>query len=241
MPNLAPSRSLSEVVADRVLDEIVSGRLGPAETLPPEAELASSHGVSRLTVREAVKSLGHVGVVEVRRGHGTFVCGSERWSPLEPRLLEARVRHEGPRQSVRLLLEARRAVERAAAELAAQRRTSADLAAMQKTLDQMEAASDEAAFACADLDFHNALFRAAGNPYLVALLQPLAQLLHEHRVLTSSAAPARRHAIAAHRVILAAVRAHDVDGAGREMVAHIDETSTDVLRHGLATNDQGRV
>jgi GntR family transcriptional regulator, transcriptional repressor for pyruvate dehydrogenase complex len=237
---LAPSRSLAEVVADHVLDDIVSGRLSPAETLPPEAELASSHGVSRLTVREAVKRLVHIGVVEVRRGHGTFVCDVDRWSPLEPQLLEARVRHEGPRRSVRLLLEARRAVERAAAELAARRCTPTDVAAMDRALDLMAAASEETTFARADLDFHDALFEAAGNPYLGALLQPLQHLLQEHRLLTSSAAPARRHAIAAHRAILAAVKVRDVESAGREMISHIDQTSTDVLRYGLGTGEPGR-
>ncbi len=235
MASLAPSRSLAEVVAENVLDEIVSGRLLPAQALPPEAELASSYGVSRLTVREAVKRLVHFGVIEVRRGHGTYVCDMDRWSPLEPQLLEARVRHEGPRPSVRLLLEARRTVERGAAELAAQRRNQGDLAAIREAFDQMEGASDEAAFARADLCFHDALFEAAGNPYLSALLQPLQNLLQEHRVLTSSAAPARRHAIAAHQAILTAVEARDIEGAGREMVAHIDQTSTDVLRYGLAT------
>ncbi len=239
VPTLASSRSLAEIVAESVLDEIVSGRLVPAETLLPEAELASSYGVSRLTVREAVKRLVHIGVVEVRRGHGTFVCEVDRWSPLEPQLLEARVRHEGPRQSVRLLLEARRAVERAAAELAARRRTQSDLAAMHGALERMGAASEEGVFARADLDFHGALFEAAGNPYLGVLLQPLQHLLHEHRVLTSSAAPARRHAVAAHRAIVDAVEGRDVEGAGRKMVAHIDQTSTDVLRYGLATEEEG--
>jgi GntR family transcriptional regulator, transcriptional repressor for pyruvate dehydrogenase complex len=238
---MAPSRSLAEIVAESVLDEIVSGRLLPAAALAPEAELASSYGVSRLTVREAVKRLVHVGVVEVRRGHGTYVCDMDRWSPLEPQLLEARVRHEGPRQSVRLLLEARRAVERAAAELAARRRNQSDLAAMRDAFDQMEAASEAGAFARADLCFHDALFEAAGNPYLGALLLPLQHLLHAHRVLTSSAAPARRHAVAAHQAILDAVEARDVEGAGREMVAHIDQTSTDVLRYGLATEVGGNV
>jgi DNA-binding FadR family transcriptional regulator len=197
--SLAPSRSLAEVVADRVLDEIVSGRLAPGETLPSEAKLASSYGVSRLTVRAAVKSLVHVGVVEVRRGQGTFVRDADRWSPLEARLLEARVRHKGPRDSVRLLLEARRAVERAAAELAARRRTAANLVAMHAALSRMETASEEVAFAAADLDFHDALFDAAGNPHLGALMQPVRHLLHQHRVLTSSAALARRRAIASRR------------------------------------------
>jgi DNA-binding FadR family transcriptional regulator len=123
--------------------------------------------------------------------------------------------------------------------LAAQRRNQGDLAAMRDALDRMGASPEEVAFADADLDFHGALFEAAGNPYLGALLLPLQHLLQEHRVLTSSAAPARRHAIAAHQAILAAVEARDVEGAGRKMVAHIDQTSIDVLRYGLAVQVEG--
>jgi len=233
----APARSLAEVVADAVLDQIVNGDFNPGDVLPREADLAWSHGVSRLTIREAIKGLAHLGVVEVRRGNGTFVCDANRWSPLEPKLLDARVRADGPRESVRLLLEARRAVERGAAELAARRRTASDLVAMRDALARMELASDKTPFAEADLAFHAALFVAARNPYLGALLQPVEELLSEHRVLTSSAAPARLHAIHAHRAVLAAVEARDVEGAGGAMVDHIDQTIADVMRYGLVDKE----
>jgi len=227
------------MVADRVLDQIIKGELLPGESLPPEAELASSHSVSRLTIREAIKALEHIGVIEVHRGNGTFVCDSSRWSPLEPRLLDARVRTKGARDSVRLLLETRRIIERGAAELAALRRTEDDLAAMRDAISRMEATREAASFAAADLDFHTALFAAGHNAYLGALLQPVRQLLIDHRVLTSSTVAGRHHGIAAHRSILAAVEARDVDGAGGEMAAHIDQTITDVMRSG-PSESQGR-
>jgi DNA-binding FadR family transcriptional regulator len=230
------SQSLPDAVADWLLDQIVNREIAPEQALPSEAELAVACGVSRLTVREAVKGLVHLGVVEVRRGNGTFVLDAEHWSALDPRLLAARVRAEGPRDGVRLLLEARRVVERGAAELAARRRLGRDLAAMSASLEQMERADQPESFAIADLAFHDAVLVAAQNPYLRSLMSPLEELLREHRVLTSSASLARNHAIAAHRAVLEAIRAKDVERAGEAMVDHLDQTITDVLRFGLAVN-----
>ena len=230
---LAPAGLLPDKVADLLLDRIVSGNFNSGDALPSEDNLASAFSVSRLTLREAVKSLIHAGVVEVRRGKGTCVCDVSQWSPLEPRLLRARVRLDGPRESVTLLLEARRAVERGATESAAARRKTSDLAALRRALSKMEKTTDKTKFAEADLEFHSALFVASKNPLLGALLQPVEELLHDHRVLTSSAALARRHAIAAHRTILEYVASRDVVAAGMAMVVHIDQTIADVIRFGL--------
>lgn len=224
---------LPDIVADLLLDHIVSGRYNSGDALPTEANLASEFNVSRLTVREAVKSLIHAGVIEVQRGKGTYVCAIAKWSPLDPRLLRARVRSDGPRESVKLLLEARRAVERGATESAAARRTANDLVALKRALAKMESTTEKTQFAEADLEFHSALFVASKNPLLGALLQPVEKLLHDHRVLTSSAALARRHAIDAHRTILDCVTNRDAVAAGLAMVVHIDQTMADVIRFGL--------
>jgi DNA-binding FadR family transcriptional regulator len=137
---------------------------------------------------------------------------------------------QGDSDAARQLLEARRLVEVGTAELAARRRKSQDLTAMQEALERMEAAVDEDVerFVQADLDFHRALMLAAGNRFVGALYAPIANLLAAGRRETSRVETARRHALAAHRRILAAVRARKPSLARRVMESHLKETARDL-------------
>jgi GntR family transcriptional regulator, transcriptional repressor for pyruvate dehydrogenase complex len=214
-------------VADRLLDEIVSGRYPPGSRLPTEPELCAAMGVSRATVREAMKSLQQRGVTSIEQGRGTFVTSMERWSPLDPVLLAARSATDqglGAAWAAKLI-EARRVVEVGVAALAAERRSPDDLAAMAACMDSMRAAEpDVAAFAQADLAFHRAVMRAADNEMIQALFDPLSQLIQEGRVQTSRPPERRALALEAHAAILEAIRAKDTAAAAGAMREHLTET-----------------
>lgn len=237
--------SLASGLADTIVNDILSGRYLTNAPLPSETDLASESGLSRLTVREAVKSLAAKGVVRVEQGRGTFVNPSDSWSVLDPVLLIARSNRDGDRLALpRMLIEARRVVEVAVAELAAERRTDEDLADMEHALRGMRSAAavaDVAAFVAADIAFHQQVLDAAGNTFLASLFDPLSRILQLTRHQTSAHAPVREHAIEHHQRILDAVRRGTPTTAGRMMRDHMKQTEQDmdtyVLDPGAAMLD----
>jgi DNA-binding FadR family transcriptional regulator len=228
-------KSLPETIAEGLLESILDGTHAPGTTLPSEATLAERFDVNRLTVREALKSLASTNVITVRHGKSSVVNPVERWSPLDTRLLQARGRAAGDSASIgRQLLEARRAVEVAIAELAASRRSEGHLRTLDAELGRMRAAHDSQdvdAFVEADLAFHNALFDAADNVFLVALFEPLAAVLRKIRQDTSSVPQIREHAIQWHATVLAGVAAGDPAAARAAMQGHLRQTEDDSLRY----------
>lgn len=234
-------------MAQQLLERITDGTWPPGSRLPTEAELCTEMGVSRVTLREAVKSLQQRGVVSVEQGRGSFVTAAGQWSPFDPLLLVARTAGtDGPDPTWgEKLLELRRMVEVGVAGLAAQRRTDEDLAAMQTHLDVMQearAAGDVRAFAEADLAFHDAVMAAAHNELIAALFDPISQLVHQGRLATSRTADRQAHALAAHRDIHRAVAGADAEAASTAMRRHLDNTFVFVaggMAAGTASTETG--
>jgi GntR family transcriptional regulator, transcriptional repressor for pyruvate dehydrogenase complex len=164
--------SITDDALVRLRDLILSGELKPGSQLPPEQELASQLGVSRGSMREAVRALTHTRLVEVRRGLGTFVTG------LEPALLLEGVRTAAQAardESIFEIFEVRRILEPAAAGLAASRITETQLAELRGHLDAMrQATGNPAEFMHHDEAFHNRIAHVVGNSWLEALLRGLA-------------------------------------------------------------------
>lgn len=229
---MASRPSLAEGLADEIVNDILAGRYQTNAPLPSETELAEQTGVSRLTVREAVKALAAKQVVRVEQGRGTFVNPSSSWSVLDPVLLIARSSYGSDRLALpRKLIEARRVVEVAVAELAAERRTADDLVDLAESLGQMRAAAtsgDVAAFVAADIAFHQRVLEAAGNSFITSLFDPLSKILQLTRHQTSAHAPVREHAIEHHQRILDAVRRGSAPRAGRAMREHMHQTEQDM-------------
>ncbi len=238
-------RALAEDLADEIVNDILSGTYPPHAPLPSETEMAERSGVSRLTVREAIKALAAKSVVRAEQGRGTFVNPSDRWSVLDPVLLIARSSQGEDRLALpRKLIEARRVVEVAVAELAAERRSAQDLGLMETSLAGMRAAAaveDTVAFVAADIAFHQQVLDAAGNTFLASLFDPLSRILQLTRHQTSAHAQVRAHAIEHHQRILDAVRRGTPTTAGRMMRDHMEQTEQDmdtyVLDPGAAMLD----
>ncbi len=234
--------ALADGLAEQLVEDVLSGRYATDACLPSETELAQQVGLSRLTVREAVKTLAAKGVVRVVHGRGTFVNAPSQWSALDPVLFLARSAFEADKFALpRKLLEARRVVEVAVTELAAQRRTAVDLANMAGALEQMRAtaaAADVAAFVVADIGFHQHIVNAADNSIIAALFDPIYQILHLTRRQTSSHASVRKNAIEHHARILAAIQRGTPTKAGRAMRDHLDQTERDLDTYVSVTGEE---
>lgn len=229
---------LPDQVVAQLLSAVADSTYPPGTRLPSEGLLAEWAGVSRLTLREAVKVLRDKRVLRVEQGRGTFVNPPVQWAPLDPALVASRSVLEGDlAQTAVEVTEARRVVEVGAAGLAAQRRTEANLADLRAAIDEMVEAhqrDDVRAFSAADLDFHDAVMTAAGNPFLAGLLEPVMALLREVRVSTSMDRDARVSGIRAHEEILAAIAAADEATARDRMNEHMTQTHRVIERAASA-------
>ncbi|WP_020579145.1 FadR/GntR family transcriptional regulator [Actinopolymorpha alba] len=225
----AVSRSgLADQLAERLLEEIVAGVYPPDSRLPPEPVLAERAGVSRLTLREAIKDLRQRGVLRVQQGRGTFVNPPTTWAPFDSTVLNARALLEPGYELAHELTELRRIVERGIAELAAVRRSNADLermAAAVETMKEAWAGQDLDAFSSADVDFHDALLRAAGNTFALTLFHSVDGALRSvrRRTVEENSELAER-AIEFHTKIMNAVRRRARRAAGALMDEHLQET-----------------
>lgn len=153
--------SLADVLAQRLREEISSGRLRPGERLPTELQLAGTYGVSRPIVREAVGRLKHDGLVLTRQGAGAFVAEPSAISSFRLDISDFSNKDE-MRNIVELLM----AVESRATAYAAVRRSDEDLAHIQAQLDAMQVAIDRGDPGVdEDVAFHRAIVEATGNPF----------------------------------------------------------------------------
>jgi GntR family transcriptional repressor for pyruvate dehydrogenase complex len=172
---LSPGRRRGAGVTDEAIDRIrqliVSGEWGPGTRLPRELDLAKQLGLSRNSLREAVRALSLARVLEVRQGDGTYVSSLDPGELLEPTLSATDLLRG---RTVLELFEVRRMLEPEAAAMAAQRADAALIAALRAELDRMIAAGDRPEeLVAADAAFHDVIARAPGNSVLRALLRSL--------------------------------------------------------------------
>lgn len=222
-------KPLAETVFEDLLQQVIDGVYPPSTALPAEAELARAADVSRLTVREALKTLQAQNIVHVRRGLGTFVNPPALWTNLEA-IVRAASNEAGSSDVALRLLEVRRMVETGAAELAARHATGEDLERMDAAVEALRAAHDAEdldAVVTADLDFHDAVLRASANPFVPVIVGPLGQLLYAMRRETSAFREVQEHAIKHHGFVLDAIRSGEPEAARRAMEAHINQTYDD--------------
>ncbi|WP_337059358.1 FadR/GntR family transcriptional regulator [Kineococcus sp. G2] len=227
--------SLVSQVAETILEQVVRGELPAGQLLPTEAELCEAHGVSRMTLREALKTLQAQNVVRAAPGVGSYVNPVERWTGLEA-VLRATSAGAGDDATSVQLVEVRRMIETGAAALAAARRDEADLERLEELLERMRTAhrhGDVDDFVHADIAFHDVLLRASRNPFVAVLLDPLSRVLREKREQTSAVPQIQANAVEQHALVLAAVRAGEPEGARRAMDAHLQQTAEDLRRYVL--------
>ena len=225
-------RPLADEAIDAILDQIVDGTFAPGEALPSEQDLANLLGVSRPTMREAVRALTDRGILNVVHGRGTYVTEQREWRDL-PTLINVVARTTSPRELGRQLTEVRRMIEVGACGLAAQHRTDEDLDALRTCLadyDRAAAREDIEEVVRLDLDFHECIIRATGNPFLAPVMHSLTDALQRSRRVTSAQVEVRERATRHHRDILRAIKVRDAEAAKNAMRAHMTQTRDDIVK-----------
>jgi DNA-binding FadR family transcriptional regulator len=165
--------ALAEEITDKLREMIHSGEWPLQQKIPAEPELMAGLGVSRGTLREAIKALAHSGMLEVRRGDGTYVRATSEISGAAQRMYKDHTQVH--------ILEVRVGLDTQAARLAARNATAEHVAAMRALMDVRRDAwnsEDYSAWAQADWDFHLLVAQASGNPLLHELYVSFGSVFH---------------------------------------------------------------
>lgn len=221
-----------------VREQLISGQLRSGDRLLPERELASQLGVSRPVIREVLRALAAIGVLEIRHGFGSVVRqpGFAELGDLFTMMLAQQA------EVIEDVMEARIAIERQAIRLACLRATPADIAALRQALQRIEeTVKDPEIGGDADFAFHAALIGAAHSPTLASLHAAIAVLLRrshfERRERITSLAGIEAYLIEHHRELLAAVVDRDADRADRLLMQHF-EIGSDFQRKAAAQGER---
>lgn len=212
--------SLAETAIASLRSAIENGEWQVGDRLPVEAELSESLGISRNTVREAVRVLVHVGMLETRQGDGTYVRSRHDAGEALRKVEQAQLRDQ---------LEVRQLLEAEAARLAAERRTDEEVLEMSKALDRRAAAGDDIPMRIRfDEQFHHALVRATHNSALVELYTYFSHAITRTIERTELDASLPEPSQEDHEILLAAIRRKD-SGRAKQLASSLLQPSIDEL------------
>lgn len=219
-------------VLEYLQQRIASGEFPVGSKLPAEPELMARLAVGRSTLREAMRVLAHMGLVDVRPGDGTYICSpSPEKETLGQRLQRARIFE---------IYEVRRGLEIECARLAAQRRDEDDLFALRQALQQRRAflaPGNEAAFIEADLAFHTGVARATKNTVLSDLYQAFIQVHRESWAQANEVPGLNRQGQDLHEQIAEAIVRRDSELA-QNLTRRMLDLSTDRIQRLLEEEQQ---
>ena len=211
--------AVTDAAIVKIKDMIISGELSPGDRLPPEKELSERLGLSRSSLREAVKALEVIRVLDVRRGDGTYVTSLEPQLLLEAMSFVVDLHDDA---SVLDIFAVRRILEPAATALAAGNMTPETAERLRSMVDAVDETTSVEDLVVHDLDFHRAIADATGNGYLSSLIDGLSSHTTRARVwrgITQENAVART--LAEHRSIVDALAHGDADLARALTTVHI--------------------
>ncbi|MFZ2636941.1 MAG: FadR/GntR family transcriptional regulator [Rectinemataceae bacterium] len=215
--------NLSELIAEKIKNDIQSGVYKPGQRLPPHEELCEKWKVSRVTLREALKKLEVLKIIEIHQGKGTFVrdIGLELVKDsfsIQPLL---------GKEAILTLIEARKAIETALARYAAIRRDQegiAGLGALIKKLERLAEENDSLGYAIVDFQFHKQIGTLAKNSVLLLMLEKIQTLiLDQQRSMFEygKESSSLKSSLSDHKAIFATILEGDADGAEKTMGKHL--------------------
>lgn len=214
---------------------IAAGEVKPGQYLPTEAELSATFGVSRTVVREAIKGLEAKYMLRSRARVGTVVLPREDWALLDADVLSWVQDYLDVAQFANAVLEARHAIEPAAAELACARASLADLSQVEQALNDMElAGGDPEAFTRADLAFHEALLRASHNPVFLQFIHSIRAGLNLMLLASNKSVDDYTRTVATHRALLDALVLRDAKAARRASETILERAEVDLKAYPRA-------
>lgn len=217
-----PPRRAANGVIDQVKQQIIAGVLRPGDRLPSEQELASQFGVSRPTVRESLRALTSMSIIETRHGEGSFVASLKLDELIQPLSFVMQVDDD----AISHLFEVRSFIEAGSARLAATHASESDIEELNELatsyLDNVEDLEK-----CVQLDmaFHRRIATASENPLLGSFLDSIVSLSTTSRRRTGGDISVRRVAAHDHTLIVAAIAEGDPDKAADAMLCHLEHVS----------------
>jgi GntR family transcriptional repressor for pyruvate dehydrogenase complex len=223
--------ALTDEAILKIKEMILAGDLKPGDRLPPEKELGEALGLSRSSLREAVKALEIIRVLDVRRGDGTYVTSLSPSLLLDALSFVVDVHQD---DSVLELFEVRRILEPAAAVLATPRMTGADIAHLRELLAQVDGVPSVDELVANDIVFHRYISERSGNAYLTRMLDALSSSTLRARVwrgLTQEGSVQRT--LTEHRAIVDALEVGDTDLVAAQLTVHVSGVAA-WLRRALA-------
>jgi GntR family transcriptional regulator, transcriptional repressor for pyruvate dehydrogenase complex len=218
---------IHEKVSQQIQRMIQEGLLKPGDKLPPERELAETFQVSRSSLRDAIRTLELIGLVEPRQGEGTVVRDLSPDSLINP--LATMLLHK--RELVSELLDLRLMIEPPLCGRAATHATPEEMTYMEDILERQKAKVDRGELAVEeDSEFHYAIAEAARNSVVMRVVDMFMDLLRESRARSLQVEGRLQKSFAGHRRILSAIRARNARAAETAMRRHIQEIETIVLK-----------
>lgn len=226
-----PRRKAWQQVANQLQKLIVSGHWAKGERLPGEIELAKQFGVSRSTLREALRALSSAGLVQIRHGEGSFVWYPEvdnYLNSLMPQLLIER-------EDVLAIMEARSMVEVQTARLAAERATPGEVDKLASLLGRMEASGhDRRQFAQYDHAFHKQIAMATHNNVIIKIYEAIEVFLVSQQLQIVDYSDAIERGVNDHKAIFSAIASGDQRKAADVMQKHMLQTYQAIMENRRA-------
>ena len=220
--------TMAELIIDQILQMIEEGKFVPGQKLPSEKELAEILSVSRPTLREAMRSLMTMGLIEIRCGDGTYLNDSVK-------LISEHFKntHLLNRFSVNELIDTRLLLEPQLAMLAAKNATPEDLETLEKAYARIANSMDVSPleFHSTDLEFHLAIASCSKNRFMTEMLRAIEDLLVMMNLSTDVSHNIRIQSITSSRKIVDAIKAGDGELAKITMYEHVADTGQNIRRN----------
>ena len=239
MSKMIRKENLYESVVKHIQSQIINGQLKPGDKLPPQDKFAQQLGVSRVTLREALKALDSMGLVNIQQGGGTYISEVTPDLIMQP-ILPAIMMKE----SLMEIVEARIYVEMGTVSLCAKNRDQEVLIRLQKTVERMERSlkeEDPELFSSSDLEFHLAIGQGSGNSILARILKIIQDILYRQQKKINIFPQIRQESYRYHQDIIQRIKNQDVEGARDSMLAHLENVREFAIKKDLDGIKRGDV
>ncbi|MDR3437388.1 FadR/GntR family transcriptional regulator [Telmatospirillum sp.] len=239
--SLGPRRTFHEEILNQLGQDICSGRYNPGDVVPSEPVLCDQYRVSRIVVREVIKSLAAKGLLEVRRKTGTVVLPRDHWQLFDPDVVGWHASSATiDKHFVADLMELRRVIEPAAARLAAQKASDEDRQTIRTAFSRMvDSAGVNERYVPADLAFHNAILTACHNQFLWQMHSALSVILRTSFVISSRVPQGPRKSLSLHEDLCAGIENGNADAAEQAVLKLIARAESDLANAVAALPDTG--
>lgn len=226
-------RSVTEEIIEYLKNEILNHSLKPGERLPSEENLAKQLGVGRGTVRETLRVLIYLGLIE-RRGKATYISHAANAQSIPTDFLQRVHKHE----DVMKMIEVRKIIEPRAAELAAERCSPEKVEKIERCLQEMERTLDNVEdFIRCDNEFHLAVFEATENPILLEIIRSVQMIMRKNQaIILRNSETIKPRSFAYHKELYQSIKEGNDQKAREVMENHLNDIEREmylILRKGI--------